>query len=128
MSDIRHVVYDEFVGRLLLLESVDAIRRALMSDPNIDTELLYLSFASLEESYRKDVQPAQYELLRFVRTIVDDVFKPGAQPHDDPVPIATPEELIDRVLHTTNLLHAYRLLQKHRSLITEQLHSDLMLQ
>ena len=117
--------YEEFVNRLLYLDSVQNIRQALQNTPGVDNQRLLKMFEIFENSYVQKGHEIEQNLLCFVRDIVKDFFRQQGLTTPTNQNISTTKELIGEGLKASNALQTYRLLQKHHHLINPQFFHDL---
>src|SRR6266446_876412 len=114
------LVYEDFVQRLLYLDSVDDIRRAIKEGRGLDAKRLYQTLESLEKTSLEEGKIAQHSLLLFVHNVIDELLWRSGRESSSVDEISTSDELIHRALNAPNSLRAYRILRNHRHLLNKQ--------
>jgi|GEM_PF-1410955 len=123
----QDVLYTELVERLLYMDSVESIKRALDSIPALDVTRLYATLDSLAETYRSTGKTARYKLLDFVRQNIEKEF-PRAHAASAPLPspISTLDELIQQAVLLPDSVRVYLLLRRYSQLLNRDAFERLL--
>jgi tetratricopeptide (TPR) repeat protein len=103
--------YRNLVERLLMVDSVDAIRTAVRAAPRLDASDLFGAFDAVERDRATRHDEPELDLVRFVREVVEGLLATGRpQQALDP---ASPEAAVRRAREAGGVFAAYQALRHH---------------
>ncbi|MGB5632741.1 MAG: tetratricopeptide repeat protein, partial [Waterburya sp.] len=121
----NYELYKDFITRLLYLESVDEIQRVVRDTPGLETDKLYQAINSLAAKLLEEKRTAEHNLLTFVKTAIDSVFKESDENTPLGNEITITEELIQLALTAPTAIRVYTILRRHCHLLSVQLYKDI---
>ena len=117
--------YTDFITQLLYLESVDEIQRAVRDIPGLEADKLYQAINSLAAKLLEEGRTTEHNLLTFVKTAINSVFKEKDENTPLDNEITKPEELLQLALAAPTAIRVYTILRKHQHLLSKRLYDDI---